>query len=154
MERASRARELVGRLREHVARLIPVIEAVPEEAWNRSTAPGVWSIGKEAEHVADAAAYHQWIVRLSIGERVSSRRPSIERARMTTALLREQVVDLIRTRTEEGATLLGALTDEQLDLPTKPPRARNEPLADTIERVLIGHYEAHRLGIQDKLANG
>jgi hypothetical protein len=73
---------------------------------------------------------------------------------MTTALLREQVVDLIRTRTEEGATLLGALTDEQLDLPTKPPRARNEPLADTIERVLIGHYEAHRLGIQDKLANG
>jgi uncharacterized damage-inducible protein DinB len=154
MEQSSRAGELVARLREHAVPLVAVIEAVPDDAWNSTMAAGVWSIGKEAEHVADAAVYHQWIVRLTIGERVSSRRPAIERRQMSTALSRSEVVDLIHTRTEESAALLGALTDEQLDLPTKPPRARDGRLAETIERVLIGHYEAHRLGIEQKLADG
>ena len=52
---------------------------------------------------------------------------------------------------DEGERLLLSLTDAKLDLPTRPPRARNERLAETIDRVLIGYYDAHRRDIEGKL---
>jgi hypothetical protein len=114
----------------------------------------VWSVGKDAAHVAEAAAYHQWIVRLTIGQNVSWRRPIIERQELTTTMTAQQALDLIRQRTEEGAALISSLSDEQLDLPTRPPRARGQALADTIELVLIGHYDVHRRDIERKLRDG
>ena len=144
--------DLAARLGEAASKLITVIERVQPDRWSAVPAPGVWSIGKEAEHVADAGAYHQWIVRQTIGEKVGSRRPPIERQRMTSALTPSEVIDQIKRRTDEGIHLITALTDAQLDLPTKPPRARNERLAETIQRVLIGHYDLHREEIEAKLA--
>jgi hypothetical protein len=47
--------------------------------------------------------------------------------------------------------LIRGLSDEQLDLETRPPRAGGQCLAETIERVLIGHYEVHRASIEAKL---
>jgi hypothetical protein len=47
--------------------------------------------------------------------------------------------------------LVIGLTDEQLNLPTRPPRVRDQRLAETIELVLIGHYDTHRLSIEAKL---
>ena len=111
--------------------------------------PGVWSPGKDAEHVVDAAAYHVWIVRLSIREKVPPR-PGIERARMTARLSQPEVVDLLRLRTQEIAHLVGGLTDQQLELPPRPPRAL-PTVADLIERVLIGHYRKHTQAIASKL---
>jgi uncharacterized damage-inducible protein DinB len=146
-----RADLLAGRLRKAAAALIAVIEPIDLDRWGHVPAPGVWSAGKDAEHVADAAVYHQWIVRLTIGDAVSSRRPAIERDQLTTDRSPDQVVELIRARTEDGASLLLRLTDAQLDLPTKPPRAHGQLLAETIERVLIGHYDAHRAEIEAKL---
>ena len=146
-----RARALAERLRQAAGALIAVVEPIDPDRWSHVPNPGVWSIGKDAEHVADAAVYHQWIVRLTIGEAASSRRPPIERDQMTTDRSPREVVELIRARTEEGANLLLSLTDAQLDLPTKPPRARGQRLAETIERVLIGHYDAHRTEIEAKL---
>ena len=107
--------------------------------WKHVPDPPVWSIGKDAEHVAEAAVYHQWIVQRTIGQTVSPRRPAIERKTLTTTMTALQAVDLIRQRTVEGAVLISSLSDEQLALPTRPPRARAHVLADTIERVLIGH---------------
>jgi len=150
-EGSPRARALAERLNEASAGLITVVESVDLQQWSRVPAPGVWSIGKEAEHVADAAIYHQWIVRLTIGDKVSSRRPPIERNQLTTAHTPDEVIELIRARTEDGTRLLLALRDAQLDLPTKPPRAQGQLLETTIERVLIGHYDAHRSEISAKL---
>lgn len=79
MSQTDRASELVARLHEAAARLIMVIESVDQVAWHALPAPDVWSIGKEAEHVAEASGHHQWIVRLTIGEKVSSRRPALDR---------------------------------------------------------------------------
>jgi hypothetical protein len=59
---------------------------------------------------------------------------------------------MIRERTDEGARLIQSLSDEQLDLPTRSPRAKGERLAETIERVLIGRYDAHRADIAGKVA--
>ena len=56
----------------------------------------------------------------------------------------------LRRRTAEGAELVLGLTDERLNLPTRPPRARSQKLAETIELVLIGHYGAHRGDIEAK----
>lgn len=61
-----------------------------------------------------------------------------------------QAVDLCQ-RTEEGAALTSSLSDEQLALPTRPPRAGAQVLADTIGLVLIGHSDAHRRDIERKL---
>lgn len=70
---------------------------------------------------------------------------------MTTDLSALEAVDQIRRRTDDAAQLIGGLSDEQLDLPTRPPRANAQRLAETIERVLIGHYDAHWADIERKL---
>jgi hypothetical protein len=53
--------------------------------------------------------------------------------------------------TDEGARLIRSLADDQLDWPTRPPRARNGRLAETIALVLIGHDHGHRREIEAKL---
>jgi uncharacterized damage-inducible protein DinB len=147
----ARATNLERRLDAAAASLIAVLERMDAQRWSVVPAPAVWSIGKEAAHVAEAAVYHQWIVRLTIGEKVSSRRPAIERKEMTTRRAPHEIVELIHRRTEDGERLLAGLTDEQLSLPTRPPRARGALLAETIEGVLIGHYDGHREVIEAKL---
>jgi hypothetical protein len=147
---AERAAVLAARLDEAAAALIAVIVQIEPDRWQHIPSPGVWAIGKDAEHVIEAAGYHQWIVRLTIVEKVSSRRPVLERKQLTTELSPPQAVELLRRRTDEGAGLVLGLTDEQLNLPTRPPRARSQVLADTIELVLIGHYDGHRNDIETK----
>ena len=148
--RSVRAATLAARLDEAAAALIAVIAQIEPDRWRHIPAPGEWAIGKDAEHVIEAAGYHQWIVRLTIGQKVSSRRPVLERKQLTTDLSPQEAVALLRRRTEEGAELILGLTDEQLNLPTRPPRARLQVLADMIELVLIGHYHAHRGDIEAK----
>jgi uncharacterized damage-inducible protein DinB len=146
-----RAEALASRLEAAAADLIAVVERIDDGRWRQLPGPGVWSVSKDAEHIVDATLYHQWIVRMTIGEKVSSRRPSIERKRMESDLSPAEMVALIHERTDVGATLLRGLTDEQLDTPTKPPRARGQLLAETIDQVLIDHYHGHRKEIEAKL---
>jgi hypothetical protein len=75
----------------------------------------------------------------------------VERREMTTDLSPADVVAVLRQRMEVGASLILDLTDEQLDRPTRPPRALGQLLGETIERVLIGHYDTHRAEIEAKL---
>ena len=145
------ARTLASRLRIAADALIAVIEPIDDDDWNGVPEPGTWSIGKEAEHVAEAAGYHQWIVRLSIGEKVSVRRPVLERKQMTSALSPRQAAELIRQRADEGVRLLLDLTDAQLALPTRPPRATARVVADAIDHILIQHIDTHRAAIEVKL---
>ncbi len=70
---------------------------------------------------------------------------------MTAQLSQREVVDLVRQRTEEGVNLVAGLSDEQLDLPPRPPRARLRTLEEMIEFHLIGHYHTHREVIESKL---
>jgi hypothetical protein len=146
-----RSAELAARLGESAAALVAAVDGIDDDRWMLVPAPGVWSIGKDAEHVAEAATYHQWIVRRTIGKNVPSRRPAIERNRLTTDLSPTETVELLRRRTEDGARLLLDLTDDELALPTRPPRAKAERLAETIDRVLIAHYDTHRSEIEAKL---
>ena len=146
-----RAEKLAEDLGDAAEVLIAVLGDVPLDRWMHVPGPGVWSVGKDVEHLAEAAVYHQWIIRMTIGEPVPSRRPPLERSRLTTSLSPLDAVALLRQRTDESATLIRALTDEQLGLPTRPPRARDQGLAETIERVLIGHYRAHQDDIASKL---
>ncbi len=151
---SARATKLAADLRAAAAALIAVLEGIEPERWTHVPSSSFWSVGKDAAHVAEAAVYHQWIVRLTIGQRVPSGRPVIERRQLTTTMTADQAIELIRQRTAEGAALIASLSDEQLALPTRPPRARGEPLADTIERVVIGHYDVHRRDIERKLRDG
>lgn len=147
---ARRAVALAAKLREAAGALIATLAQTEPEFWLRTPGPGVWATGKDAEHLSEAAGYHQWIVRRTIGERVSAQRPVLERGRLTTHLSLADAIELLRARTEESAALILRLTEEQLDLPTRPPRARSQRLAATIESVLIGHYDAHRRDIEAK----
>ena len=136
------------------AALIAVLKRIEPERWTHVPGSSVWSVGKDAEHVAEAAVYHQWIVRRTIGQKVSSRRPTMERKELITTMTVGQAVELIRRRTEEGAALVSSLSNDELALPTRPPRARGQVLADTIETVLIDHYNGHRRDIERKLHEG
>jgi uncharacterized damage-inducible protein DinB len=148
---STRAAALAVQLGQAAEAVIALIEDVPPDRWMRVPSPGIWSVGKDVEHLAEAAVYHQWMIRMTIGQPVSSRRPMLERDRLTTDLSSPDAVDLLRQRTEQGANLIRALTDEHLELPTRPPRANGEKLAETVERVLIGHLCAHREDISSKL---
>lgn len=149
-ETSSKGLALAERLEEAAEELIAVVQHIDLESWARIPGAGVWSPGKDAEHVADATVYHQWIVRLTIRHRVPAR-PVLERKVLTAERSQEAVVDLLRSRTADNASLLRALTDEQLELPPRPSRARMRTLAEAIEGVMIGHYGAHRDAIQRKL---
>jgi hypothetical protein len=148
---SARAQALVDQLRAAAAGLVALVEDIDAERWERVPSAGVWSVSKDAEHVADGAAYHQWIVHRTVGHQVPARRPGIERELLTARLSQPAVVDLLRRRTDEGMRLIQALTDAQLDLPPNPPRARLRTLAEMIESVLIGHYRAHQTEIESKL---
>lgn len=150
----TRAAQLVADLHAASAALIAVLEPIAPDRWTQMPGPSAWSIGKDATHVAEAAVHHHWIVRQSVGQKPPSRLPPIERRELKTTLTVDQAVDLIRERTREGAALISSLTDEQLALPTRPPRARGEALADTIDRILIRHFDAHRRDIERKLRKG
>lgn len=141
---------LAARYRESAERLIAVVETIDADRWSRVPEPGVWSAGKEAEHVAEAMRYHQWIVRLSIGEPVSSRRPTLERTQMTSSLTPAEIAEVVRERMEIGARLIGGLTIRQLAMPTTPPRARAPSVADTIQGLLIDHIDSHCATISAK----
>src|SRR5690242_17389922 len=97
-----RAEALTTRLRAAAAVFVAVVESVDHDRWSRVPSPGVWSIGKDVEHVAEAAIYHQWIVRTTIRQKVPARRPAIERNRMTTELAPHEAIELVGRRTEEG----------------------------------------------------
>jgi uncharacterized damage-inducible protein DinB len=148
---SARAAALAARLREAAAALIALVEQIDPERWEHVPGPGVWSVGKEAEHAAEGAALHRWIVRLTLGERVASGRPAVERKRLTTALPPREAADLIRQRTDEAARLVEGLSDAQLDLPKRPPGSKPRSLAEEIEGTLIGHLNHHRAAIEAKL---
>jgi hypothetical protein len=148
---SSRATTLAADLNATAAALVSVVQLIEPEWWTHVPGASVWSVGKDAAHVAEDAVYHQWIVRLTIGQKVSSRRPAIERRELATTMMAAEVVDLICQRSAEGVALISSLSDEQLALPTRPPRAQGQLLVDTINRVLIGHYDVHRLDIERKL---
>ncbi len=148
---SERAAALAASLGAAADDLLALLERIDQHRWQLVPEPGVWSIGKDADHVAEAAVYHHWIVRLTIGERVSSRRPAIERSQMTSPRSQSEALELIRRRTRDGQRLLAELTDEQLAMETRPPRARGQILADTVERVLIAHYRAHQADVEAKL---
>ena len=91
---SERAAGLASRLQEAADQPVGVLESVDEESWGHVPGPGTWSIGREAEHVAEAGEYQ----------------------------------------------------------PTRPPRAKGQRLGETIERVLIGHYDMHLLDIERRFA--
>lgn len=131
--------------------IVELLANIRRDAWMRVPGRGVWSIGKEVEHLAEAAVYHRWIVQMTIGQQVPSRRPPIERSRLTTDRSPLEAAARLRRRTAESATIIRALTDEQMARPTRPPRARDRTLVEMVERVLIGHYRVHHGSIAAKL---
>ena len=146
-----RAAGLAGRLDRAATALIVVIEGVDSVRWAAVPGPGVWSVGKEAEHVSEAAALHLWIVRRTLGAASSSGRPSIERRRLTTDLSPTTAATRLRQRADALIAVVESLSEDRLELPTKPPRAGSPSLATTIGRLAIGHLDVHRIAITAKL---
>jgi len=146
-----RAAALAADLDAAVEGLASLIATIPPERWNAIPSAGVWSVGKEAAHVAEALHYHQWIVHLTVGDDVPSRKPVLERLEMTTELSPAEMVDVVRARAAEGIALVEGLSDAQLDLVTRPPRANSPTLAETVEGMLVGHVRRHTEEIAAKL---
>ena len=142
---SERGAHLVEHLRDASSAQIEVVEWIPSERWLEVATPGEWSPGKDAEHVAEGNALHQWVVRSSVRQE-PGKRPVLERACLTARLAQPEVIELLRRRAQESSSLLEPLTDEQLALP-----CRTRTLGEFIERVLIGHYWTHQAEIERKL---
>lgn len=142
---SERAARLVEQLLDASNALIGLAERIPADRWLDVNTPGEWSPGKDAEHVADGNALHQWVVRSTLRHQ-PGKRPVIERARLTARLAQPDVIRLLKARAQESSSLLTPLTDDQLGLP-----CRTRTLGEFIERVLIGHYRTHQAAIERKL---
>jgi DinB superfamily len=140
--------ELAAQLRTTTERFIAVVERIGPERWAASRGER-WSLGKEAEHVAEAMAGFGWGVRLSVGEEVGPPPPNLERKALTARGPAEEVVEALRLTVESCARLVEGLSDEQLALAARPTRTRT--IGQAIERVLIGHVERHRREIERAL---
>jgi hypothetical protein len=150
---SERAKALANRVRQVGADFIQHVEEVDERHWARVPEDGVWSAGKDAEHVTEGALYHQAIVRATItGEPVMRGGGVTQRELMTAQLSRAEILDRLRERTEQSAVLTQSLTDEQLELSAPPMRdGRSRTLADMIEGQMIHHYLEHQGNIEHKL---
>ena len=137
-------------MRATAAALIAVVERMQPEWWTQLRKPGEWSPGKDAEHVADAAAMHLWHVCRALGMHQPGP-PVVERARLTPVRSQAEVVVLLHTRAEDGARLIERLTDAQLDLAAKPARRSPKTVAELVARPLISHFATHRHAIELKL---
>jgi uncharacterized damage-inducible protein DinB len=146
-----RAIALADRLTEARDALTSVLERIEPDDWLRIPAPGVWSTSKEAEHVADGNVLHQWVVRLTVGQAKVSGRPGIERTQLTSSRSPAEMVEHVRATLDEAASFIRGLTDAQLDLTTRPPKARAPSLATTIQGLMIDHVDHHRREIEAKL---
>jgi hypothetical protein len=116
----TRAAAMVEQLRTAADAFIALIDQIPADRWSPVDGPGVWSPSKDAEHVAEGNALHQWVVRSALRQK-QGHRPVVDRARMTAQAAQREVVALLRERTRESIRLIEALTDEQLGLPCRPP---------------------------------
>ena len=148
---SERAMTLAARLTDARDSLTSLQERVDGQDWLRIPGPDVWSPSKDAEHVADGNVLHQWVVRLTIGQAKASGRPSIERKQLTSRRSQADVVEHVRATLDEAATLVRGLTDAQLDLTTKPPKAGAPSLAWTVQGLMVDHINHHRREIDTKL---
>jgi uncharacterized damage-inducible protein DinB len=148
---SQRSIELADRLTDARDALTSLLERIDGQAWLRVPGPGVWSPSKEAEHVADGNVLHQWVVRLTLGQAKVSQRPGIERTQLTSRRSAAEVIEQVRRTLDEASTLIRSLTDDQLDLTTKPPKAGAPTLAGTIQGLMIDHVDHHRREIEAKL---
>ena len=147
---SERATLLAKELREAGDALVQAISRLDDEQWGYLPGDGVWSPGKDAEHVVSGGAYHRWLVRTALGES-PDRRAGTRREVMTAELSREEGVADLRRSTEESAQLVGGLSDDQLGLAAAPlgdgpPRT----VEQLVERQMIGHYREHLWSIHHK----
>ena len=142
----TRAAALVKQLRTTADAFFALLDRIPDDRWSEVDKPRVWSPSKDAEHVAEGNALHQWVVRAALRRKLGQR-PVVDRARLTAQFARREVIALLRERTGESISLIDELTDEQLDLPCRLPRT----IEDFVKRVLIGHYATHHGDIERKL---
>ena len=142
-----RAATLAQQLRAVSEAFIALIEDIDDAHWQRVPGPGVWSPSKDAEHVADGNAMHQWAVRQALGQQPGPP-PPIERKQLIAQRARDEVAVLLRQCTADSVRLIEGLTEEQL---RRPMQTRRGDLGDLIERVLIGHITRHQREIERKL---
>lgn len=148
-----RAAALANRVREAGAALIQAVRQVDDAHWARVVEDGVWSPGKDAEHVTQGAAYHQWLVRTSALGETSERTAGTQRDIMVALLPQREVLDALQQRTEQSALLVASLSDDQLELPAPPLGADGPPrtVEQLIDGQMIRHYHEHRENIEAKL---
>jgi hypothetical protein len=57
---SERATKLANQLRDAGAAPIRTVSQIDDMHWSHVPEDGVWSAGKDAEHVSQGAIYHQW----------------------------------------------------------------------------------------------
>jgi kynurenine formamidase len=149
---SERATDLANQLREAGEALGRTVSLVDEGHWGWVPEDGVWSAGKDAEHVSEGSLYHQWLIRTALGEPLE-RGAGTQRDVMTARLSQAEVLALLRERTEQSAELVASLSDAQL-VSAAPPRPA-DGLPRTVEQMIVGqiisHYQEHQLNIETKL---
>src|SRR5258708_14144331 len=109
---SERAANLANQLRDAGAALIRTVGQIDVEHWSRVPEDGVWSAGKDAEHISQGAIYHQWLVRTAGLGGTLERGAGTPRDVMTARFSKDHVLAVLHQRPGENAPLGERLSDD------------------------------------------
>ena len=150
-----RTAALAARVRAAGAAFVDAVERLDDTAWDHVPEEGVWSAGKDAEHVISGAQFHQRLVRNTVAGAEPARGGGTRRDVMIAETTKAEVLAGLREEIEASARLVESLDDDSLAL-SAPPQSNGLPrtLEQVIVGQMIGHYDEHRANLEAKAGAG
>jgi hypothetical protein len=157
VERNPEAEALAQRFEEALHRLVVLLERCSAEQWRIVCPDEGWSVGVTAHHVGGSFRFVTGLIHaLLAGKPLPEETPrGIDEGNARHALkyadcAQDETVEGLRAKGAAVGQLLVGLTDEQLAFaaPFSLASGRVTSIRTIIERMLIGHVENHRAGIE------
>jgi hypothetical protein len=163
LDRNPEAEALAQRFKEAVQRLAALLERCSAEQWRTVCPEEGWSVGVIAHHVGGAFCFQAGLIEALLSGKPlpEQTRQGIDEGNARHALKyadcgQDETVEGLRVKGAAIGQLLAGLTDEQLELaaPFVLASGRVTSIRTIIERMLIGHVENHRAGIESVIEQG
>ncbi|HVC81660.1 MAG TPA: DinB family protein [Chloroflexota bacterium] len=155
------ARALIQRFTESSDGLVALLESCTDEQW-RAACPGEgWSVGTVANHLSGSFRFITGLVDSLANQRPlpETTKEGIDEGNARYALKQAErdqaeTIALFRQRSSDAVQALSTLSDQELEVgqPFTLFDGRIATPRKIIERMLIGHVQSHRAGIEAAIA--
>jgi hypothetical protein len=155
---SEQARALRAAFESANADLIKTIESCSDAQWHAVTGAEGWSVGVAAHHIAsDHPILTGWMELIATGQRPPNLPPeavnefNAGHAVQHAACGKAETIALLRETAANAASVIGALSDEQLAMAGPAFGQPSMTAKAIVEYVLIGHVQEHLASIRQAM---